>query len=364
MHKQYNYKQICEILKIHNHNYPLPQRQIEEYFNYFINYFKGSNPINLLETNHTLGLCHGLYILMFGRDLHDINVNYGGSLKSKKELFRRFSKFDKDIMSEVAVLGELSRNGCKLELYSESHTINPEALLYLGNEKYNIDVTKIHWETKEELGLVAINSLLENRPDILNKYNNKTIIVCPKKSFQIFIKNILSDSSITDICASFPDEVRVHDGALACDAYTGFVYEIKEGGLVVKIVVEDIMGSIHSKLIDKSQQYINSRIGLVIYLDLSGLYCMDIKQLIWRVQNSLKCFLNISAVAIFDRFAIDFDNFNFDLFNGCYLIINEFSNYKIDIDYCQKNLDINRLILSKDNLITNTNGTFIIKALK
>lgn len=358
--KKYCYRQICEILKINNHNYHLSQNQVEEYFNYFINLLEAPDPIHWLEINHTLGLCHGLYILMFGRDLHNIDINYRGHVNGKKELFRRFSKFDKDIMSEVAVLGELSRNGCKLEFYYESQEISPEALLQLDNNKYSIDVAKIHWETKEELGLMALNSLLEKRPDILDKYKNKTIVICPKKSFQIFVKNILDNQCITDIHSSFPDEVEVYNNILNSDAYTGFSYELKKDGSVIKLVIKDVMGAIHSKLMYKSQQYINSKIGLIVYLDMSGLHCMGIKELIWRAQNSLRCFPNISGLVMFDRFAIDFESSNFDLFNECYLIVNEFANFKIEIDICQKNSTIDKLILSKENLVINTNGTLNI----
>ncbi len=361
--KTYSYKSVCEILKINNHNYPLSQDQIKEYFNYFINYLKVSNPIDLLVTHHTLGLCHGLYILMLGRDLHDIDANYHGSSGSKNELFNRFSRFDEDIMSEIAVLGELSRNGCKLEFYSESQGAHPDGLLYLGNTQYHIDVTKVHWENKEGLGLSTLNSLLEKRPDILNKYKDKTIVICPKQSFQIFIRNMLSNSTIADPLTLFPDEIEIHDKILKGDDFTGFSYEARIDGSIIKLVVKDIMGAIHSKLIDKSERYIHSKIGLIVYIDMSRLDCMDSKELIWRAQNSLKDFPNISGLVLLDRFAIDFENQNFDLFNRCYFIINETAIHRIEINSYQKNpqnmKEIVKLILSKDNLITNTNGAYI-----
>lgn len=365
--KTYSYKSVCEILKIDNHNYPLSPDQIKEYFNYFIYYLKVSNPIDLLATHHTLGLCHGLYILMLGRDLHDIDTNFKGSSRSKKELFNRFSRLDKAIMLEVAVLGGLSRNGCKLEFYSESQSTHPEALLYLGNAKYNIDVTKVYWENKEGLGLAKLNSILVKRPDILNKYKNRTIVICPKQSFQIFTKNVLTDLSIADPFSLFPDEIEIHNEILKSDDFTGFSYEYRVDGSIIKIVIKDIMGAIHSKLLEKTEQYNNSKIGLIVYIDMSRLDCMDSKELIWRAQNSLKDFPNISGVVLLDRFAIDFKNQNFDLFNECYFIINETAISRIEINSYQKNpknmREISRLILSKDNLITNTNGTFIANIL-
>lgn len=360
----YSIDEICSILKISKDTYDLTTEQIEEYFNNFVNYLNVPNPPEFIELNFILGCCHGLYILMLGRDLKEIDKHYQGTPETKKQLFDRFSSVNQDIISEILVLGQLSRNLCDLEYYKPVGSINPEALIRINGNLYCLDVTKVHWQNdsglniKEMTGLKKLKILVDMFPLEFSQFENKTIIITPKKSFQLFVDEIIQSKNFKKYFLNPHPDVKIIEG-INRDV-EGFHYECKIEDKMILFSIISCMGAVYSKIKSKSEnQYLMSPHDLLLYIDLSRLVCMGIGNCVIEAQQALKDYKKCAGVILLDRFAIDAVSKKFDIFNECYFIANGEAEHPIrptmgNDDYnCS---EIDKLIISSKNYYFLTKG--------
>lgn len=360
----YSIDQICSILKISKDTYDLTEEQIEEYFNNFIKYLNVPNPAEFIELNFVLGCCHGLYILMLGRDLKEIDNHYQGTSETKKQLFERFSTVNQDIISEILVLGQLSRNRCDLEYYKPVGSINPEALIRINGNLYCLDVTKVHWQNdsgqniKERIGLEKLQILVDMFPLEFLQFENKTIVITPKKSFQLFVDEIIQSKTFKKYFLDSHPEVKIIEGFKR--EVEGFHYECKIGNKIILFSIVSCMGAVYSKIKNKCEaQYCKSPHDFLLYIDLSRLDYMGIGNCICEAQQALNDYKKCAGVILFDRFAVDALSKNFDLFNECYFIANGDAEHPIKPIMKNEEYDcseIDKLIISSKNYYFLTKG--------
>lgn len=325
--KNYTIEEIENILMIKGHNYPLSNAEIKAYFNYFVNTLNISNPQKFLSKKVCLGVGHGLYILMYGRDLKDILDNFQGTEKDKKTLLGRLSLMNEDTLLEVSVLGQLSRNGNKIKFYNHLDNKNPEATIEVNGKTYFIEVTRTAIINSngenliEKRGLKFLNELKIAEKLKSEELNGKTFIFSPKTSFSEFqlkmeeFKGPLNDFFINS------DEVEIINEILTGDKVLGTSYTLEGYKYFCKFIIQSTFNHFLNKLSKKSRQYKNSAHNFILYLEIAEMGFMVIGQIVSELQHYLKNFSNCAAVVICERFAIDYQEKFPDLFSECYIIV-------------------------------------------
>ncbi len=358
--KKFKLEEIEDVLKIKGHNYSLGREEIGRYFNYLVETLNINNPAEFFSQKCCLGLCHGLYILLYGRDLKDILDNFKGEAKESKYLLNKLFFLDKDSLSEVAVLGQLSRNGSKIYFYEHLGDKNPEASMEVYGRKYNLEVTRMDMKDVngknviEKKGVTWINRLLKilEKEVNLNDFNGKTLIFSPKTVFSDFWSRMQNfNGSLNEFFIS-SDEVEIVDEILIGDKVVGVGYELKGEGLFCKIVVKSTFNHLYNKLSDKNKQFKGSRENFILYIEIVNMHFMGIGEMVVELQHYLRRFPNCAAVVLCERFAIEYQEKSPDLFSECYFIANgnckdiinpRSSDEKYDFG------DIDKLILCKNN---------------
>lgn len=325
--KNYKIEEIENILMIKGHDYPLGNKEIEDYFNYFVDTLNISDPQEFFSKKVCLGLCHGLYILMYGRDLKDILDNFQGAEKDKKILLERLSLMDEDTLLEISVLGQLSRNGNKIKFYNHLDNKNPEATIEINGKTYFIEVTRTTIINSngenliEKRGLKFLNGLKTEEKLKSEELNGKTFIFSPKTSFSEFqLKMEQFKGSLNDFFIN-SDEVEIINEILTGDKVLGTSYELKRDDCFCKFIIQSTFNHFFNKLSKKNHQYKDSAHSFILYLEIAKMDFMGIGQIVPELQHYLKKFPNCAAVVICEKFAIDYQEKFPDLFSECCIIV-------------------------------------------
>jgi hypothetical protein len=350
--------EVCKILDIPHDAYGLPDEKLTEYFNYFAFYLGVANPREyIFSKRRTLGASHGLFYLMLGKFLKNIDEKYAGTIDTKRLLFSRFSDLNHDTLAEIFVLGQLSQNGCELKYYCPIETKNPEAIIIINGIEYALDVTKVHWfndkgnSIKSDIGNKKLDLLFNKYPDKFAQFANKTIIIEPKTSFQKFIDVIVEKDLFEKYFLSANDEVKILDGIV--DRSIEYGYNCIVEGKRLRIYVASCMGAIFSKVWEKNEQYKDSASGFLLYIDISRTkYFGYGGGFVIEAQNALKEFSKCVGIVLFEQFAIDFESKDNSIFESCCLITNANSKNPLLPIFVDKNYnfgDIDKCILCQKN---------------
>ncbi|MCX6717246.1 MAG: hypothetical protein NTU76_01035 [Candidatus Taylorbacteria bacterium] len=369
--KKFKLEEIEDILKIKGHNYPLNKEEIEEYFNYLVSTLKIDDPVNFLAKKCCLGVSQGLYLLMYGKDLKDILDNFKGTEKDKKDLLRELSLMHNNFLLEVSILGQLSRNGCKIGFYEHLDGKNPDASVEVNGKKYILEVTLAEITYTDEKSHKKINIIEAKgskwfdrylmdrieREATMNQFNNKTLIISPKNVFSEFWSRIQKfEGSLSDFFIN-SDEVEIFDEILTGDKVLGVSYELKGDGYSCKFVIKSTFGYLLNTLSDKNKQFRGSSKNFILYIEIARMDFMGIgDSMIVELQHYLKRFPNCAAVVLCERFAIDYQEKSPSLFSECYFVANGNCKDVIDPRTPDGEYDFKDI----DKLILRNNTHFII----
>jgi hypothetical protein len=327
--KNFSFDEICCLLDITPNWYRVSQELIVEYFNYFSHYLGQEDPKKyLISKNIVLGCCHGLFYIMLGKFLKNIDDNYDGPLATKTSLLHRFSNLDPDILAEIFILGQLKQNGCELRYYPHLGEKDPEGIVSFDGIEYAIEVTKVHWvdingdNKKMEIGSQKIKQLFEQYSHEFARFANKTIIIRPNTSFQKFVDASLDVESFKKFFLTPNEEVQIIDGINECPGLYG--YDCHVGGKPFRICVVSYMGAIYSKVWEKAkEQYKNSPLNFLLFIDVtrSSHYSYDSGFLI-EVRNALVDHPKCAGVMLFERDCVGEKATQNDIFSSCFFIAN------------------------------------------
>jgi len=369
--KFYSFDEICRVLDIRPNWYTLAEEQIVEYFNYFVKYLGKEDPRQYIQSKKLpLGCAHGLFYIMLGKFLKEIDENYDGTEETKSLLFHRFSNLDPDILAEIFVLGQLKQNGCNLKCYAPVGGKDPEAIISINGIDYTLDVTKIHWEDengkskKSEIGMKKLDQLLKKYPQNFGYFANKTIIFEPNTSFQKFIDAIMDQDLFTNYFLKPNDEVRILDGIHDCPGLYG--YDCIIGGHPFRICVVSYMGAIYSKVWEKyKDQYKDIPFEFLLYIDVTRRSQYGYGGgFLTEARNALKSFPKCAGIILFERDCVAEKASQNDIFSSCFFIVNEKSkNPPNPIQNDGYNFtQIDKCILSQNNyfILTNNGNDHIV----